>query len=461
MELDKIRNIYFIGIGGIGMSGLARYFHAMGVNVAGYDRTESELTRNLAAEGMQIHYTEDLSQIPANVDLVVYTPAVPVTHLEYVHFQQNGFNIMKRSQVLGMISRSKKCIAIAGTHGKTTTSTIVTHLLRTCGLDVTAFLGGISVNLASNFVIGQSNWVVVEADEFDRSFLQLSPDIEVITSMDPDHLDIYGSEEEMQRAYVEFGERAKSGGKILLADQIEEAFKADFDGENIALTTYGYRCGIYQSEHLKVEGGKMTFDFHSPKGSYSHLVFPLPGQHNVQNATAAIAIAQELGMEESGIREGLASFKGVHRRFEIVYQSDTQVLVDDYAHHPKELEAAIAAMRLLYPERTILGAFQPHLYSRTQDFAAGFAASLDMLDIAILLPIYPARELPIPGVSSQMILDLMQSENKHLVEREDLVAFIQAQEADAMMILGAGDIDLLIPAVVNSLADAEHKKERK
>ena len=343
----------------------------------------------------------------------------------------------KRAEVLGIISRSKKTIAIAGTHGKTTTSSITTHLLRTGGIDCTAFLGGIAQNIESNFVYGESEWVVVEADEFDRSFLHLDPDIATISSMDADHLDIYGDEESLlETGFRAFAKKIKPGGLLRVRHGLASNFE-NFD--NVA--EFGVDGGIYKSKNLKVADGLFVFDYESPTTTLKGLRFPLPGRHNVENATAAITVALELGVTEAAIRAGLESFKGIKRRFEFLVREPKVVYIDDYAHHPSELNAAISAARALFPEKKLTAVFQPHLFSRTQDFAKGFAAALDQLDEVLLLEIYPARELPIEGVNSQMLIDLMENENVTLVQMNQLMEILESKELEILMTLGAGNID--------------------
>jgi len=437
MELNAIKSVYFIGIGGIGMSALARYFNGRGAEVRGYDKTETPLTKKLVKEGIDIHYTEDLSQIPPALDLVVYTPAIPATHQELQHLKQSGIPVKKRAEVLGIISRGMRAIAIAGTHGKTSTTTILTYLLKQGGVDCNAFLGGIALDFASNFVEGKSDWVVVEADEYDRSFLHLSPELAVILSMDADHLDIYGDLESLhETGFRAFAKKLKPGGQILLHHQWKDAL-GPVDG----LRTYGYEEGEVQAQQLRVEEGYFTFDYQSPEHRLEGLQLSLPGQHNVENATAAITYALRLGVKADQIRAALKSFRGIKRRFEFLYRKQSIAYIDDYAHHPSELKAAIAAARKLYPGKTITGIFQPHLYSRTRDFADGFAEALDALDRIILLPIYPARELPIEGLTSRMLLEKMQSSEKMLVEKPQLLETIEKQKPEILMTLGAGDID--------------------
>jgi UDP-N-acetylmuramate--alanine ligase len=454
MSFQSIHKIYFIGIGGIGMSALARYFRLHGVEVHGYDRTETDLTRALSAEGMQVHYVDDVSFIPEGVDLVVFTPAVPQDHTELNWFLSRGYPLKKRAEVLGIISRSKRCIALAGTHGKTTTSTMVTHLLRACGVDATAFTGGISGNLGSNFVEGESDWVVVEADEYDRSFLHLHPEIAVINSVDADHLDIYGTEAAVLTSYQQFAGQLKPGGYLLLEQNI------DMPVENALY--FGVERGDAQAKNIRMEDGYTVFDLEIqdsiplPDAAFPEVGRPrhfealrlaYPGLHNVKNAVAAVVAALLAGADASKIPAALASFQGVKRRFETIVKTPQTVFVDDYAHHPTELVAAIAAARMMYPNRTITGVFQPHLFSRTRDFANAFAKALDTLDACILLPIYPAREEPIEGVNSAMLLHKMELQNKRLIEKNALVAELSKLPLDVLMTMGAGDIDTLIEPI--------------
>ncbi len=454
MNFSSIHKIYFIGIGGIGMSALARYFRLHGAEVHGYDRTETELTRALVAEGMQVHYVDDVTFIPADIDLVVFTPAVPKEHTELNWFLDNGYPVKKRAEVLGIISEAKRCIAIAGTHGKTTTSTMTTHLLRACGVDATAFMGGISGNLGSNFVEGTSDWVVVEADEYDRSFLHLHPAIAVINSVDADHLDIYGTEAEVRATYQKFAAQVKFGGHLLLEQNI--------DFPIAGALRFGIEAGDIQAKNIHMEEGNTVFDVVSQHaaflpagvlevtGCYEHfaaLRLPYPGLHNVKNALAAIAATLLAGADASKIPTALANFQGVKRRFEIIAKTDNTVYVDDYAHHPAELEAAISAARMRYPNRKITGIFQPHLFTRTRDFADAFATALDMLDECILLPIYPAREQPIEGVTSEMLLNKMTLKNKQLVQKNDLLNELKKHQLDILMTMGAGDIDNFIEPI--------------
>jgi UDP-N-acetylmuramate--alanine ligase len=443
MQLNDIHTIYFVGIGGIGMSALARYFHGRGAAVHGYDRTSTPLTQQLEQEGMHIHYQEAIDLIPTGLDLVVYTPAIPADHLELQYFQTHQFPIKKRAEVLGIISRGMKTIAIAGTHGKTTTSSITAHLLRHGGVDCTAFLGGIAQNYGSNFVEGKGDWVVVEADEFDRSFLQLSPNIAGILSMDADHLDIYGDEKSLlETGFAAFVERLEPQGKLW----VQASFATHFSA-NPALRTFGAEVGTYRADHIRVEEGYFVFDYQSPNHTIKALRFPMPGKHNVENATLAISIALELGVGERKIRSGLASFKGIKRRFELVFRNDTLAYYDDYAHHPTELNAAINAARALFPKRKLTGIFQPHLFSRTRDFADGFSAALDQLDEVLLLDIYPARELPIAGISSDLLVQKMQQKTVKRLSLTEVMDELENSELEVLLTLGAGDISTLVPQI--------------
>ncbi len=450
MEFSSIKKVYFVGIGGIGMSALARYFNGLGMEIWGYDKVRTELTIELEMEGMYLHYDEDLNAIPENVNLVVYTPAIPESHIELKYFRQNGFDVLKRAEVLGLISRNKRTIAVAGTHGKTTTSSILTYILRTCGIECTAFLGGISQNFGSNFVTGNSEWVLMEADEFDRSFLHLNPEIAIITSMDADHLDIYGNHKEMIITYQKFMNQVSS--KLLLRKGLE----TEVNGNKIEaeLHTYGTDPDSdFCARHIRSQAPNFVFDFKdaSRKEIWDDLLFTLPGRHNVENATAAIAVAKILGCDEQKIRQALRTFRGIRRRFEWVYVGPNAVYIDDYAHHPEELKAAIRATRSLFPERKLTGVFQPHLYSRTRDFADGFAQALDELDEVLILDIYPARELPIEGVSSRIIFDKMININKELISKNDLIDKLKTLKLEVLITLGAGDIGTMTKNIADTV----------
>jgi UDP-N-acetylmuramate--alanine ligase len=445
IALKDIKKAYFIGIGGIGMSAIARFMNKRGIKVAGYDKTSTTLTKKLESEGMQINYKEDVDALPEQIDLVVYTPAVPKTHAELVHFQKGSVPVMKRAEVLGLLSRSLNCIGIAGTHGKTTTSTLLTYLLKKGGLDVSAFLGGISKDFKSNYVEGGSDWLVVEADEYDRSFLHLRPKVGSILSADPDHLDIYGNAEEILE-----------GGFMAYAKLVEEQLfvQADYAEAFSSINTfldYGIDKGQWRAENVRVEDGRFCFDFRGPDLCWKNLVMSLPGRHNIENAVLALSICCRFNLPEDDLRNALASFKGISRRFERIYEDEKVVYIDDYAHHPTELDAAILAARELFPDRMITGVFQPHLYSRTRDFVDGFASSLASLDKLYLLDIYPAREEAIPGVSSAYLFDKIEMDNKVLCSKETLLSELKKNKNDVLLTLGAGDIDTLVLPISNYL----------
>ena len=441
MNLENLHRVYFIGIGGIGMSALARYFNGRGAEVFGYDKTETRLTKTLVSEGMKIHYEDDLKNIPDQVDLVVYTPAIPDSHRELQYFLTEGYPVKKRAEVLGIISRNLRTIAVAGTHGKTTTSSIVAHVLRTGGIDCTAFLGGIAQNFNSNFVWGEDDWAVIEADEYDLSFLHLTPDIAIVLSMDADHLDIYGEHDALKATFTEFVSQTKEGGKVLVKSGLP------LQNGSKEIVTFGIESGDYSATNWKVKNGLSTFDVKSPNNNISDVQFTMAGKHNSENAMAAIAVAQLLGIEQNTIKKALASFKGIKRRFEKIYENEQVVYIDDYAHHPTELNAAINAARTLFPDRKITGIFQPHLYSRTQDFVDEFAAALDSLDQILLMDIYPARELPIEGVSSKIIFEKMKNTNCTLVTKATLMQELKNKELDVLLTLGAGDIDTFVQPI--------------
>ena len=443
MKISKIKRVYFLGIGGIGMSAIARYLHFKGVEVYGYDKTKTNLTRALEKEGMNIHYHEDVNLIPDKIDLIVFTPAIPKENIEKKYLLKSGIAIKKRAEVLGWITKEGKCLAIAGTHGKTTTSAILTHLLKVGGVDCNAFLGGIAGNFKSNFVSGKSKVMVVEADEYDRSFLHLDPFAAVITSMDPDHLDIYQDGENMVRSgFGAFAKKIQKGGHLFLKDGLTLR-----KPNGVNKSSYGVENGEICARNVIVKNGYFHFDYCFGNKTWADLKFSLPGLHNVENAVAAISLARLIKVKEADIRKGLVSFKGVKRRFEFIIRSSKQVYIDDYAHHPTELSAAISAARMLYPEKEITGVFQPHLFSRTRDFKKGFAKALDKLDETILLPIYPAREKPIKGVTSKSIFDLMKSKKKKIVKKEELIKFLKIKKTEVLMSLGAGDIDTDVKSI--------------
>ncbi|MBX5438518.1 MAG: UDP-N-acetylmuramate--L-alanine ligase [Thermoflavifilum sp.] len=446
MQDIEIKRMYFIGIGGIGMSALARYFHEQGVSVSGYDRTPSALCRELEQEGISVHYDEDIHAIDHHADVVVYTPAIPPDHAELLYYQHHGYRVYKRSEILGMICASMTTIAVAGTHGKTTTTTLIAHILRHCGRTSYTFLGGISANYHTNYWKGVEPIAVVEADEYDRSFLHLQPYIAVITAIDPDHLDVYGTAEAMQEAYFQFAYRLKPGGCLIYHKGMAHEEK----WEEIATWSYHLdnRKADFYALNIRINQGIYYFDVQAPDVFIEDLCIQTGGIYNVENAVAAIAVARQLGVNTAQIREALYMFKGVKRRFEYILKRADVVFIDDYAHHPQELKALLTSIRVLYPERMVNIAFQPHLYSRTRDLAAEFAASLDLADRVWLLPIYPARELPIPGVSSELIRDAMQKAKVSCVNKKELIEEIARERPSLFITAGAGDIDQLIPEIV-------------
>ena len=445
---EKISSIYFIGIGGIGMSALARYFHSKGAKVSGYDKTPSSLTKELEHEGMNIHYEENPALIPKNVELVVYTPAVPKEHTELVYYQENGYTVVKRSDVLQMATESSFNICVAGTHGKTTITTMVAHLLRHTGYGCNAFLGGISVNYGTNFWSSERNVSVVEADEYDRSFLKLSPDIAVITAMDPDHLDIYGTAEEMEKAFIDFSGKIKKGGLLISKFGLKRT--KDLKGTRQLRYSVQNNNADAHAENIRMMNGSYEFDVVIKDKIIEKVNLNIGGMHNVENAIAAITVASSLHIEEEKIKAAVADFKGVKRRFEYIIKSDNLIFIDDYAHHPEELRALISGAKSLFTDKKCTVIFQPHLYTRTRDLADGFAEVLDMADEVILLPIYPARELPIPGVSSEMILQKMKSKNKKVLDNEEVKNWIKQgfkKQGNVLVTAGAGDIDLLVEPI--------------
>ena len=444
---EKVNSIYFIGIGGIGMSALARYFHSKGANVSGYDKTPSSLTKELEQEGISIHYEERVELIPKDAELVVYTPAVPKEHKELIYYQQNGYKVVKRSDVLQIVTESSFNICIAGTHGKTTITTMVAHLLRHTGYGCNAFLGGISVNYGTNFWASERNVSVVEADEYDRSFLKLSPDIAIITAMDPDHLDIYGTAEAMEQAFIDFSGKIREGGLLISKFGLKRA-KDLKSGRHLTYSVQNKNADAH-AENIKMINGSYEFDVVIRDKRIEKVNLNIGGLHNVENAIAAITAVSSLHIDEEKIKAAVADFKGVKRRFEYIIKTPGLVFIDDYAHHPEELRALISGAKSLFSDKKCTMIFQPHLYTRTRDLADGFAEVLDMADEVILLPIYPARELPIAGVSSEMILNKMTSKNKKVMEKEELTGWIKEQfsRKGVLMTAGAGDIDLLVEPI--------------
>ena len=460
MTLHQFKNIYFLGIGGIGMSALARWFIVNGYAVAGYDKTSTALTDALQAEGMAIHFTEDVDQIPVQFrenpgeTLVIYTPAVPGTHAEYVYLTQHGFVLQKRSQVLGLLAGQMKTVAVAGTHGKTTTSSMIAHILRDAGVNCAAFLGGITNNYGTNFLLNnpaddlRSVVCVVEADEFDRSFLTLYPQIAVVTSTDADHLDIYGAHEAVLESFGVFVSQIKPGGVLFMKKDLSLAGQT-----KATVWQYSLQEGDFHSTNLKIQNATFEFDLVYENAVICDIRLTIPGFHNVENAVVAGAVALELGVLPEAIRSALNSYRGVRRRFEYVLKTDRAVLIDDYAHHPTEVMAFLSSVKALYPDRELTVIFQPHLFSRTRDFADGFADSLSIADHVILLDIYPARELPMEGVTSELILRGVRSKTKLQCTKAELPGVVREKKPSVLVTIGAGDIDQLLPTLKRVLED--------
>ena len=450
MNIEQIHRVYFIGIGGIGMSALARYFAFINKTVAGYDKTETPLTKELSEAGIAIHYMDDMKQVPAEFKeaehtLVVYTPAVPKSHTEYQYFVDQGFVLKKRSEVLGLITKDSFCFAVAGTHGKTTTSCILAHLLKETGVSLTAFLGGISEDFHSNFLLEGTEYSVVEADEFDRSFLRLTPTVACVTSMDADHLDIYGDAKELEKSFVEFTNRLKPGGKLFVRN-----------GLPLEGLTYGIEDDSdYCIRNIKIEHGAYIFDLEAPGTVVKGVKFNKPGRHNLLNALVAFAMAMESGSPPHRLAEALASFKGVHRRFSYKIKTKEFVFIDDYAHHPTEINAVYEAISEMHPGKKVLAIFQPHLFSRTRDFADDFAKSLSQFEHVLLLEIYPAREEPIAGIDSTWLLEKIKSSTKKLISKEQIISEIKAQNPEVLVTMGAGDIGLEVMKIKNEMSYAQ------
>jgi UDP-N-acetylmuramate--alanine ligase len=445
MNLNQIHNVYFIGIGGIGMSNLARYFKNLGKQVCGYDKTPSVLTNELMESGIAIHFEDSIDLIPKDFfienTLVIITPAVPVTHSEWNYFVEREYEIKKRAEVLGLITKDTFCFAVAGTHGKTTTSGILGHILYQSGADVTAFIGGIVENYNSNLIGSGTTVTVVEADEFDRSFLHLHPNIACITSMDADHLDIYGTSEAIEESFMEFAAKIEDKNNLFITKELP------LEGLTCAVN----EDAIYKAFNIRIADGSYVFDLQTPAEIIKDLHFGLPGRHNLMNAVMAIAMANLFGTPTDAIAKAIASFKGIKRRFSYQIKTAAKVYIDDYAHHPTEINAVHQAVRELYPNQKVLAIFQPHLYSRTRDFADEFAKSLSHFDEVLLLDIYPARELPIQGVTSQWIMDKMLLNNKNLVAKNDLITAILASDATVVVTIGAGDIGELVPLIKKAI----------
>ncbi|KAK6522856.1 hypothetical protein TWF281_002287 [Arthrobotrys megalospora] len=445
MDLDQIQNAYFIGIGGIGMSALARYLKYAKKTVVGYDRSPTQLTQKLQDEGIVLHFEDDIRHIPENFTkentLVVITPAVPKTHSQWNYFLHNGYTIKKRAEVLGIITKDTYCFAVAGTHGKTTTSSILGHILFEAGVEVTAFIGGIVENYNSNLIGNGTKVTIVEADEFDRSFLQLHPNIACITSMDADHLDIYGDKASIEMAFHQFANKVEDKNYLFVAKGLP------IEGKTVAVKD----DPDFKAFNIRINNGEYMFDVQTPKGDIHNLQFGLPGRHNLSNALMALAIARTFGISADQIRKSLVSFQGIKRRFSYQIKSDSLVYIDDYAHHPTEIDAVHEAVRELYPGRKVLAIFQPHLFSRTKDFADDFAKSLSHFDEIFLMDIYPARELPMEGITSGWLLAKIENPRKRLVTKTDLIHSIVSSKAEVVVSIGAGDIGEMVPEIRKAL----------
>jgi len=452
VQLNNYDTVYFLGIGGIGMSALARWFNQQGMFVAGYDRTPTPLTSELEKEGIQIHFEDDIKLIPSQVEtnktLFVYTPAIPKNHKEFNYLKGKGYTILKRSEVLGLITKSHKTIAVAGTHGKTTTSSLITHILKVAGVNMVAFLGGVTTNYASNLIsegtANEETIVVAEADEFDRSFLKLFPDIAVITSVDPDHLDIYGNHQEVIKSFTDFTHQINKGGLLVKHESIR-AIENEMDG--VKVNTYGMSRGQFFASTITTEGGFFEFNLVGFASEIKKIKLGVPGFHNMENAIAATIVAKHLGVDDASIKKALASFAGVKRRFEFVIKNDDLIFIDDYAHHPTEITAFLSSLRAMYPGKKITAVFQPHLYSRTRDFADGFSKSLSAADEVLLMDIYPAREEPIPGVSSDMLFDKIESNVKIRCTKNNVVEKLEDLDIEVIATIGAGDIDTCVQPI--------------
>jgi len=451
-----LKSIYFIGAGGIGMSALVRYFLTKGYNVGGYDRTPSELTEKLMSEGAQIHYEENVDTIPAcfkekDSTLVVYTPAIPADHKELVFFRENGFDLQKRAQVLGFLTRAHKGLCVAGTHGKTTTSTMTAHLLHQSHIDCNAFLGGISKNYGTNYILSDSsNYVVIEADEFDRSFHWLRPYMSVITATDPDHLDIYGTKEAYLDSFRHYTTLIQEGGALIIHKGLE--MKANVQ-PGVRVYEYARTEGDFHAENVRIGNGEIVFDFVTPATTIKDIQLGVPVSINIENGIAAMALAWLNGVTDNEIRQGMKSFRGVDRRFDFKIKNNHMVFLSDYAHHPHEIEQSVKSIRELYQDKKIAAVFQPHLYTRTRDFYKEFADSLSLLDKVYLCDIYPARETPIPGVTSQLIYDhLRPGMERQLIHKEEVVECVKARDFDVLILLGAGDIEDYVPKIIDVLS---------
>ena len=454
MNINDIKSVYFVGAGGIGMSAIARYFLNKGLVVGGYDKTPSDLTRQLEKEGMLIHYEEDVNQIPQACKnkqecLVIYTPAIPAEHQELCYFQQNGFEIQKRAQVLGTLTKTHKGLCVAGTHGKTTTSTMCAHIMHQSHLDCNAFLGGISKNYGTNYILSESDYVVIEADEFDRSFHWLRPWMSVITSTDPDHLDIYGTKEAYLESFRHYSELIQPGGALIIHRGLE--MKENIQS-GVRRYDYSLNEGDFHAENIRIENGEITFDFISPIESVKDVNLGQPIPINIENGIAAMAMAQLNGCTAEELKRGMQTYGGVDRRFDFKIKTDKLVFLSDYAHHPKEIYQSARSIRELYKDKHITAIFQPHLYTRTRDFYKDFADALSQLDEVILTEIYPARELPIEGVTSKLIYDnLKPGVKKEMIQKDNVLNFVKNHSFEVLIVLGAGDLDNQVPEIAKLL----------
>ena len=460
MELKEIKAVYFVGAGGIGMSAIARYFLHRGVVVAGYDKTPSALTTQLEKEGMLIHYEENIDEIPhacrnQKSSLVIYTPAIPADHKELVYFRENGFDVEKRAQVLGMLTRSHKGLCFAGTHGKTTTSTMCAHIMHQSHVDCNAFLGGISKNYSSNYILSkESDFVVIEADEFDRSFHWLRPWMSVITSTDPDHLDIYGTKEAYLESFAHYSSLIQPGGALIIHKGLE--MKAQVQ-PGVKVYEYSLDSGDFHAENIRIGNGEIFIDFVAPDTRINDIQLGVPVSINIENGVAAMALAHLSGATDEEIKQGMASFRGVDRRFDFKLKNDRIVFLSDYAHHPAEIAQSVKSVRELYQDKKITVIFQPHLYTRTRDFYRDFADSLSLSDEVILTEIYPAREQPIPGVTSQLIYDnLRPGIEKCICRKEDVLSLLAQKHTEVLVVLGAGDLDNYAPQITQLLSEKYH-----
>ena len=455
MNINSIKSVYFIGAGGIGMSALVRYFLSKGKKVAGYDRTQSELTDKLIEEGAEIHYEDNVSLIPEECKdkgntLVIYTPAIPLTHKEFVYFKENGFEILKRAQVLGMITKTEKGLCVAGTHGKTTTSTLTAHLLHQSHIGCNAFLGGISKNYKTNLLLSEtSEYVVIEADEFDRSFHWLTPFATVITATDSDHLDIYGTREAYLESFNKYTSLIRPDGYLIVKKGIDLSPRVQ---DGVKTYSYGINEGDFKAENIRIGNGEIIFDYISPLGNIKDVKLGVPVYVNIENGIAAMALAQIAGVSNEEIKNAMPTFGGVDRRFDFKIKEDNLVFLSDYAHHPAEIKQSISSIKALYPDKKVTAVFQPHLYTRTRDFYKEFAESLSLADEVILLDIYPARELPIDGVTSKLIYDnIVAGKTKSLCSKEELLDLLEKKNIEVLITLGAGDIDNMVPQIYNIL----------